>query len=96
MALLERDGWTPDPAEGLLRDVRRMLADRINNRLTVLLALIDESRSSGEAIDPTATEVARGISATIQSLSLERLESWRAYYGETVLIEGRPPVCHVA
>lgn len=70
--------------EHLLRNLRLMLQDRVNNQLTVLVGLTDfqhhapegEGKDDGEA----ALTAARAVSREIETLSIESLRSWEAKY----------------
>jgi hypothetical protein len=70
--------------EHLVRNLRLMLQDRVNNQLTVLVGLTDfhihapagEDQDDAEA----ALTAARAVSREIETLSIESLRSWEAKY----------------
>ena len=70
----------------LIRKLRVMLQDRVNNQLTVLVGLTDihnHKPSPGSQDDgEVALTAARAVSKEIESLSLETLRTWEARYSE--------------
>jgi hypothetical protein len=70
--------------EHLVRSLRLMLQDRVNNQLTVLVGLTDfhTSAPQGEQHDDgeAALTAARAVSHEIETLSIESLRSWEAKY----------------
>ena len=68
----------------LVRKLRVMLQDRVNNQLTVLLGIAElrghESDSVGEEEVETAMAAAREVARELDSLSLESLHAWEARY----------------
>lgn len=70
----------------LIRKLRVMLQDRVNNQLTVLVGLTDihaDKPSPGAQEDAeVALTAARAVSREIESLSMETLRSWEARYSE--------------
>ncbi len=70
--------------EHLVRSLRLMLQDRVNNQLTVLVGLTDFHAHSpaGEDQDDAeaALTAARAVSREIETLSIESLRSWEAKY----------------
>jgi hypothetical protein len=68
----------------LVRKLRVMLQDRVNNQLTVLLGVAELSHqvspvSSDENVD-TAMAAAREVARELDSLSLESLRAWETRY----------------
>ncbi len=72
--------------EHLVGKLRIMLQDRVNNQLTVLVALTDihaRSPSEADADDvEMALTAARAVSREIEMLSVESLRSWEACYSK--------------
>jgi len=70
----------------LLARLRVMLQDRVNNQLTVMLAMTELGRQGGMS-DHTAVEravmAARSVSEELARLSVESLRSWEARYRDT-------------
>jgi hypothetical protein len=70
--------------EHLVRNLRLMLQDRVNNQLTVLVGLTDfhTHAPAGEEQDDAeaALTAARAVSQEIESLSIESLRTWEAKY----------------
>ena len=70
----------------LIRKLRVMLQDRVNNQLTVLVGLTDirtGKPTPGVQDDAeVALTAARAVSREIETLSLETLRSWEARYSE--------------
>jgi hypothetical protein len=70
----------------LIRKLRVMLQDRVNNQLTVLVGLTDihtEKAAPGAQDDAeVALTAARAVSREIETLSLETLRSWEARYSD--------------
>jgi hypothetical protein len=70
----------------LIRKLRVMLQDRVNNQLTVLVGLTDihtDKPSPGAQDDAeVALTAARAVSREIETLSLETLRTWEARYSE--------------
>lgn len=75
----------------LLREVRGMLKDRINNQLQVLfdkaVSLRMDTHSNGG--DPTAAQIAdvfeatRAVARTVDQISIEGLTLWKDRYSDT-------------
>lgn len=72
--------------EHLVRKLRIMLQDRVNNQLTVLVGLTDFHAHTPSADDSDdvdlALTAARAVSREIEMLSIESLRSWEARYAE--------------
>jgi hypothetical protein len=71
---------------GMVAELRRMLQDRINNHLTVVLMSVtqrwEEPGSTNERELLEAAIVATAaVSRVLQDLSMESLRSWKAHYG---------------
>jgi hypothetical protein len=70
--------------EHLVRSLRLMLQDRVNNQLTVLVGLTDfhtNAPAGAEQDDAEAAlTAARAVSHEIESLSIESLRSWEEKY----------------
>ncbi len=70
----------------LIRKLRVMLQDRVNNQLTVLVGLTDVHTAKPPAGEQDDTEIAltaaRAVSREIETLSLETLRSWEARYSD--------------
>lgn len=70
--------------EHLLRNLRLMLQDRVNNQLTVLVGLTDFHHHAPEGAEKddgeAALTAARAVSREIETLSIESLRSWEAKY----------------
>ena len=74
----------------LIGEMRSMLNDRINNKLTVVLAGIaapagtptEEAENLEQALD-----AAQGISQTLRELSDESLHRWRTHYPAQVFLD---------
>jgi hypothetical protein len=68
----------------LVRQLRVMLQDRVNNQLTVLLGVAElqahESDARGEDGVETAMAAAREVARELDSLSLESLRAWESRY----------------
>jgi hypothetical protein len=66
----------------LIRKLRVMLQDRVNNQLTVLLAEVQGSEGTPQSIEDAAAAMsaARAVSNELESLSLESLRNWEARY----------------
>jgi hypothetical protein len=68
----------------LIRKLRVMLQDRVNNQLTVLVG-VAELRGVGQSPDTeddveTAMTAARAVSQELESLSIESLRHWESRY----------------
>jgi hypothetical protein len=67
----------------LVRKLRVMLQDRVNNQLTVLLGVAElshpESAAAEENVD-AAMAAAREVARELDSLSLESLREWESRY----------------
>lgn len=72
--------------EHLVRKLRVMLQDRVNNQLTVLVGLTDfrahANRSDDREDAELALTAARAVSREIEMLSIESLRSWEARYAK--------------
>jgi hypothetical protein len=72
--------------ELLVRKLRVMLQDRINNQLTVLVGLTDIHNNAPSPGDQDDVEIAltaaRAVSREIETLSIETLRTWEALYSE--------------
>ena len=72
--------------ELLVRKLRVMLQDRVNNQLTVLVGLTDIHTNAPSPGDQDDVEIAlvaaRAVSREIETLSIETLRSWEARYSE--------------
>ena len=69
--------------ERLIRKLRVMLQDRVNNQLTVLVGVAELSDHSADPRDDdveTALTAARAVSHELESLSLESLRVWESRY----------------
>lgn len=70
--------------EHLVRKMRLMLQDRVNNQLTVLVGLTDIHSNAPSDDDQDDVEIAltaaRAVSREIETLSIESLRSWEARY----------------
>jgi hypothetical protein len=70
----------------LIRKLRVMLQDRINNQLTVLVGLTDIRADKPAPASKDDAEVAltaaRAVSREIENLSMETLRTWEARYSE--------------
>lgn len=68
----------------LIRKLRAMLQDRVNNQLTVLIGVAELRGAQGTEPDPegveTAVTAARAVSQELESLSLETLRHWETRY----------------
>ena len=68
----------------LIRKLRMMLQDRVNNQLTVLIGVAELRDAQGAEPDPegveTALTAARAVSQELESLSLETLRHWETRY----------------
>lgn len=66
----------------LIRKLRVMLQDRVNNQLTVLVGVAELSGGAGGAPEDveTALTAARAVSQELESLSLESLRHWESRY----------------
>ncbi len=68
----------------LIRKMRVMLQDRVNNQLTVLIGLAELRGPEGRAGAPedveTAVTAARTVSHELEALSLESLRDWESRY----------------
>ena len=68
----------------LIRKLRVMLQDRVNNQLTVLVGVAELRGAVGHAPGPedveTALTAARAVSHELESLSLETLRHWESRY----------------
>jgi len=69
----------------LLRKIRVMLQDRVNNQLTVLVGVAELRGAGGRPSDAeddveTAMTAARAVSQELESLSLESLRHWESRY----------------
>jgi hypothetical protein len=68
----------------LIRKLRVMLQDRVNNQLTVLVGVAELRGAGGSTPDPgdveTAMTAARAVSHELESLSLETLRHWEVRY----------------
>jgi hypothetical protein len=67
----------------LIRKLRVMLQDRVNNQLTVLIGVAElrghENIPHDEDVE-TALTAARAVSSELESLSLESLRVWESRY----------------
>lgn len=72
--------------EHLVRKLRVMLQDRVNNQLTVLVGLTDIHTHAPASDDHDDVELAltaaRAVSREIELLSIESLRSWEARYSQ--------------
>jgi hypothetical protein len=70
----------------LIRKLRVMLQDRVNNQLTVLVGLTDirtaQPSPGAQGDAEAALTAARAVSKEIETLSMETLHSWEARYSE--------------
>jgi hypothetical protein len=68
----------------LVRKLRVMLQDRVNNQLTVLVGVAELGGTEGTTRDPedveTALTAARAVSHELESLSLDTLRHWEDRY----------------
>jgi hypothetical protein len=69
----------------LIRKLRVMLQDRVNNQLTVLVGVAELRGAGGPTAESeedveTAMTAARAVSQELESLSLESLRSWESRY----------------
>ena len=66
----------------LVRKLRVMLQDRVNNQLTVLLAELQAAEGAPQSVEEAeaAMSAARAVSNELETLSLESLKSWEARY----------------
>ena len=68
----------------LVRKLRVMLQDRVNNQVTVLLGVAElrghEADSVNDEDVETATAAAREVARELEGLSLESLRAWEARY----------------
>jgi hypothetical protein len=68
----------------LIRKLRVMLQDRVNNQLTVLIGVAELRGTRGRAPIPedveTALTAARAVSHELESLSIESLRHWESRY----------------
>jgi hypothetical protein len=68
----------------LIRKLRLMLQDRVNNQLTVLIGVAELRGTSGRTPIPedveTAMTAARAVSQELESLSIESLRHWESRY----------------
>ena len=69
----------------LIRKLRVMLQDRVNNQLTVLVGVAEfrgtgGHSSAGEEDVQTAMTAARAVSQELEGLSLESLRHWESRY----------------
>jgi hypothetical protein len=68
----------------LIRKLRVMLQDRVNNQLTVLVGVAELRGTRGGAPIPedveTAMTAARAVSHELESLSIESLRHWESRY----------------
>ncbi len=73
--------------EDLVRKLRVMLQDRVNNQLTILVGLTDihthaaPTDVAGDDVE-LALAAARAVSREIETLSIESLRSWEGRYAE--------------
>jgi len=71
--------------QALLRQMRLMLQDRVNNQLTVMLSVAEvrgrEMTESDQADMEAAVAAARTVSVEIENLSFESLRRWERHYG---------------
>jgi len=72
----------------LLSRVRAMLQDRVNNQLTVMLAVtelerVSDPRDEDHTTMERAVTAARVVADELAHLSVESLRDWEARYGET-------------
>ena len=72
--------------QALLRQMRLMLQDRVNNQLTVMLSVAEvrgrEMSEADQADLDAAVAAARTVSVEIENLSVESLRSWERRYGQ--------------
>ncbi len=68
----------------LIRKLRVMLQDRVNNQLTVLVGVAELSGGAGGAPEDVeiALTAARAVSRELESLSLESLRHWESRYAQ--------------
>jgi hypothetical protein len=69
----------------LIRKLRVMLQDRVNNQLTVLIGVAELRGAGGPSPESeedveTAMTAARAVSQELESLSLESLRTWESRY----------------
>jgi hypothetical protein len=66
----------------LVRKLRVMLQDRVNNQLTVLLAELQALEGASHPVEESggAMTAARAVADELETLSLESLRSWEARY----------------
>lgn len=69
----------------LIRKLRVMLQDRVNNQLTVLVGVAELRGTGGHSSEgdedvETAMTAARAVSQELESLSLESLRHWESRY----------------
>ncbi len=68
----------------LIRKLRVMLQDRVNNQLTVLIGVAEFRGTEGTEPDregvETALTAARAVSQELETLSLESLRHWESRY----------------
>lgn len=78
----------------LIRKLRVMLQDRVNNQLTVLVGMAElrthEPPEQGEEDVETALTAARAVSRELEGLSLESLRLWEARYSRHLPSPLRP------
>ena len=71
--------------QALLRQMRLMLQDRVNNQLTVMLSVAEvrgrEMNEADQADMEAAVAAARTVSVEIENLSFESLRRWERRYG---------------
>ena len=71
--------------QALLRQMRLMLQDRVNNQLTVMLSVAEvrgrEMSDTDQADLEAAVAAARTVSVEIENLSFESLRRWEHRYG---------------
>jgi hypothetical protein len=70
----------------MIAELRRMLQDRINNHLTIVLMSVtqrwEEPGSTNEReLLEAAISATAAVSRVLQDLSMESLRSWKAHYG---------------
>jgi hypothetical protein len=70
----------------LFARLRAMLQDRVNNQLTIMLAMVEPSARELRTMDREAVEravqAARTVAAELAHLSPESLRVWETRYGE--------------
>ena len=74
--------------QALLRQMRLMLQDRVNNQLTVMLSVAEirgREMTEADQVDlEAAVAAARTVSVEIENLSFESLRRWERHYGRSL------------